>query len=159
GAGPGWHLDLAAGARLRLRPGEPAGRAVRVGAGRPDEHPPRCGPGGTPGHRLARPAARKRGPVARRLVSAPDRRPPVTPPPTGPGWIRCELYQITPEGPSRARLIQPGAELVLCIEVGTGSRSRELVVEFWRGDHLRDRWRQQFGRGVNVALALRLYWG
>jgi hypothetical protein len=56
-------------------------------------------------------------------------------------------------------LVRPGDEVVLWVEARAGHRSRELVVEFWRGDQLRDRWRQRLRPGADIAQALRLRWG
>jgi hypothetical protein len=76
-----------------------------------------------------------------------------------PASIRAGLFHLTREGPSRAALIRPDDELVLLVEAVMGGCPRELTVEFWRGDCLRDRWARRLEAGERLSLAFRLRWG
>jgi hypothetical protein len=76
-----------------------------------------------------------------------------------PASIRAGLYHLTPEGPSRAGLVRSDDGLVLLVEVVTGDHPRELMVEFWRGDRLRDQWGRRLNAGERLSLAFRLRWG
>jgi hypothetical protein len=75
-----------------------------------------------------------------------------------PASIRAGLYRLTPAGPSRVGLVRPDDELVFSVEVVTGGRPRKLIVEFWRGDRLRDRWGRRLNAGERLSLAFRLRW-
>ncbi len=77
---------------------------------------------------------------------------------TGHGPLRCALHLVTPEGLTRPGVVRPGDALVLCVEARAAERARHFVVEFWRGDCLRDRWDGRFARGTGLALAFRLHW-
>jgi hypothetical protein len=86
---------------------------------------------------------------------------PIGPGPEQPGLasVRCGLYRVGREGAGAAGLVGQGDEVVLWVEVRAGWRARELVVELWRGDRLRDRGRLRLRRGVSVSRLWRLRWG
>jgi hypothetical protein len=61
-------------------------------------------------------------------------------------------------------MARPDDELVLLVKIRAGSRARQapgdLTAELWRGNRLRDRWRQQvsWAAGACARAAFRLRW-
>lgn len=96
-------------------------------------------------------------------AARPEPRPPTARAPRA-AYVHCGLFRIAPDGLERPGLCGAADELVLLIDIVMGTAAptgpRELVVECWRGDLLRDRQRQQvpFTAGGRWSAAFRLHW-